>query len=388
MKQQLTSKSVGKLSPSDKRYRVWDTKFNNLLIEVLPSGRKSWRLYYRHLGKPKFFTLGTFPSTTVEMARKRALEKAGEAENGHDLVIEKKELIQSNQQTLGSFINNTYIDFISDSKSADYTIESLKRDFGHWYKIRLQDFTPSMLDKWKSNKLRSGIKPITIKRCIAPLLAVFRKAFKEGVIQKNPLNIPLKDIIDVPTEDRVRFLKPQEDKALMDALPFSDDWFQCLVVLAKNTGMRRGELFTLTWQDIDLDEKEITVKATNAKSNKTRKVPLNQKAIDAVNSMCEIKKRREESDRKELFSTNLVFPSPQTGQKLITVKSAWKTLMKNSGITDFRFHDLRHHFASMLVKNGIGILVISKILGHYNISMTEKYAHVGDKEKHDAVNLI
>ena len=154
------------------------------------------------------------------------------------------------------------------------------------------------------------------------------------------------------------------------------DHLRPLIILALNTGLRRGELFLLSWKNVDLKAKQITVASTTAKSKKTRYVPLNSEALSTLRTW-----------HKQTGDSEYVFPN-KNGEPLTDVKHSWASLLERAGITDFRFHDLRHDFASQLVKKGVSLYVVKDLLGHSTIQMTERYAHLAPKQLEDAVNLL
>jgi integrase len=146
-----------------------------------------------------------------------------------------------------------------------------------------------------------------------------------------------------------------------------------MVLISLNTGLRYGELASLEWASIDLQACSLTVTGRTAKSAKTRHVPLNAEAIDMLTRW------RPEKQRK-----GLVFTNPN-GSRIGSVKTAWGGVLKAAGITEFRWHDLRHSFASKLVQRGVALPVVRELLGHGDFKLTLRYAHLDDKQKIDAV---
>ncbi len=155
------------------------------------------------------------------------------------------------------------------------------------------------------------------------------------------------------------------------------DYLKPMVLLARNTGMRRGELFALTWENVSVKEKLVTVEGVTAKSGSTRHISLNNEALGVLIDW------RNQSD-----GNKLVFPNPNTGKKFDNIKKSWATLIKLAGIKEFRFHDLRHHFASSLVMKGQDLNTVRELLGHSDLSMTLRYAHLAPEHKAAAVALI
>lgn len=149
-----------------------------------------------------------------------------------------------------------------------------------------------------------------------------------------------------------------------------------MVVLSLNTGMRRGEVFKLNWADIDINPENpsVTVRGTNAKSGKSRTIPLPKDAVEALTVW--------RSATKD--PSGLVFPGP-TGKEMTTVKTAWATVCKSAEIDDFRWHDLRHTYASYLSMKGVDLNTIRELMGHSDYKMTLIYAHLAPTHKSKAV---
>ncbi|MDT4864705.1 Tyrosine recombinase XerC [compost metagenome] len=155
------------------------------------------------------------------------------------------------------------------------------------------------------------------------------------------------------------------------------DHLKPLVLLSLNTGMRRGEVFNLTWADVDLTNKLVTVEGEGAKSGQTRHIPLNKEALETLKGW-----RKQHS--KEV---GFVFPGKK-GERLDNVKKSWEGLLKLANVTGFRWHDLRHTFASKLVMAGVPLNTVRELLGHSDIAMTLRYAHLAPDSKAAAVELI
>ena len=154
------------------------------------------------------------------------------------------------------------------------------------------------------------------------------------------------------------------------------DYLTPMVLLAMHTGLRRGELFSLAWDHVDLNKATITVAGDRAKSGKTRHIPLNSEAVYALKTW-----------NKQCSSHKLVFPS-KDGQQLNNVRKAWGNVLKDSDINNFRWHDLRHHFASRLVMAGVDLNTVRELLGHADLAVTLRYAHLAPEHKAEAVERL
>ena len=174
-----------------------------------------------------------------------------------------------------------------------------------------------------------------------------------------------------------RYLSSDERTRLLVALNGTTRGMYTIVILALNTGIRRNAIFSLKWNDINFEERNIRLNASSAKSRRVSYIPLNDAAY---NALVEWKLLSPESE--------LVFPSPVTGKKLNNVKSSWKTLLKAAEIENFRWHDMRHDFASRLVMAGVDLNTVRELMTHSDIKMTLKYAHLAPDIKTIAVNKL
>lgn len=150
----------------------------------------------------------------------------------------------------------------------------------------------------------------------------------------------------------------------LSALPFADR-LKPLVLVSINTGARRGELFKKRWQDVNLDQEVLTIRAANAKSGKIRHIYLNAELAAVLKGWKEISPD----------TSGLVFPS-EDGAMLTNVKRSWAGALTAAKIEAFRWHDLRHHFASKLAMAGVDLNTIRELSGHSSYAMTLRYAHL------------
>ncbi|MGH8523816.1 MAG: tyrosine-type recombinase/integrase, partial [Gammaproteobacteria bacterium] len=136
------------------------------------------------------------------------------------------------------------------------------------------------------------------------------------------------------------------------------------------------ELLALTWENVNLERKTLTVVASTAKSGRTRHIPLNTEALDVLKRW-----------RKYHKGSGYVFASNE-GERMATVTTSWRKVVAAAKLVDFRFHDLRHTFASHLVMQGIDLYTVKKLLGHSDFAMTEKYAHLAPDHLAAAVAVL
>jgi len=169
---------------------------------------------------------------------------------------------------------------------------------------------------------------------------------------------------------RLRYLTKEKIERLVAV---SRRHLKPIIILAVNTGMRRGEIFDLQWNHVDLKNRIIEV--ADPKNGDPRFVPINDTLMDALQQL----PRR--------IDTPYVFPG-KNGGRLTDIKKPFLNTRKRAGLDDVRFHDLRHTFASHLVMAGVDLTTVKELLGHKSTKMTERYSHLSPKHKADAVRVL
>jgi integrase len=148
-----------------------------------------------------------------------------------------------------------------------------------------------------------------------------------------------------------------------------------IVITALSTGMHRGEILKLTWDDVDFDQGHITI--WESKNGESRTAPMSELLAEAL---CRQKEERRPNNP-------YVFLSP-SGKPFNCIQAAFTSACKKAGITDFRFHDLRHTFASHLVMNSVDLATVKELLGHKTRIMTLRYSHLSQGHKKKAVETV
>ncbi len=149
------------------------------------------------------------------------------------------------------------------------------------------------------------------------------------------------------------------------------------MLLSLHTGLRRGELFNLFWPSVDLVQANLTAHGPQTKSGRTRHVPLNAEALGVL----------EEWSAQASDDTGLVFPG-KSGGPLNNIRKSWIKVLQSAGIEKFRWHDLRHSFASRLVMASVDLNTVRELLGHADYQMTLRYAHLAPEHKAEAVERL
>jgi integrase len=157
------------------------------------------------------------------------------------------------------------------------------------------------------------------------------------------------------------------------------DHLKPMVIISLNTGIRQGSLFQLCWSDIDFQEGILSVPPLAEKTGKLVHIPMNPEVKETLEAW------HKQTCGKD---SKLVFPSPKSGGALDNCKSAWEKLLQDADIKNFRWHDMRHDFASRLVMEGVDLNTVRELMGHSDIKMTLRYAHLAPQVKRAAVDLL
>jgi len=203
------------------------------------------------------------------------------------------------------------------------------------------------------------VSPATVNRELATLRHMYRKAVEWEYVKASPM-ANVRQFKEPP--GRVRYLTTDEIKRLL---------CQCaahirpIMVMALNTGMRKGEILKLRWRDVDLENRRIIV--VNSKNNETRMIPINQTLFEVFGRL---------KDGKGAGSRSGFVFTGEDGRPLGDIKKGFTAAVRRAGIEDFRFHDLRHTFASYLVMSGVDLRTVQQVLGHTELKMTLRYAHL------------
>lgn len=369
MRAKLTVALIEGAKPKQKPYKIFDTQVPELFVRVMPSGVKSFNISVP--GRERATkALGKFASVSIEAARAQARE----------LLVHREQLVTPKKRTFKAFIEGDYATHLAANKAGKADLAGLKAQFLSDAKggIDLGQRALSLISeldvaRFKANRLKKGIAKVTINRDLDRLRACLNVAKEYKLLA----SVPKITHIDVQDSTRVRFLSADEEKRLRAALQKVDKraaHLRPLVLLAMNTGCRRGELLSLDWQNVDLDGRMLRVTSANSKTGKQRYVPLNDEALKVLK-------------QQKPAASGLVFPS-RTGSSITHFKRSFATLMKAAKIEDFHYHDCRHHFATRLAMASVDLFTVGKLLGHSGAEITERYAHLSSEHLAKAVRKL
>lgn len=243
----------------------------------------------------------------------------------------------------------------------------------------LEAITASLVSDYKVARMRTTVKsgeserpigPATLNRELASLRHLLRLALEEWQVVST---LPRIKLLKEP-EGRLRFLSEDEIARLLEACRGSlNKQLATIVTVAVNTGMRLGELMCLRWEDVDFSRGVLLLERT--KSGRRREIPMNDAVDAALNALS--------GDKVE----GPVFRKA-SGERWGSIRTAWDNACRAAKLEDVHFHDLRHTFASHMIMRGASLGDLRDLLGHADIKMTIRYAHLSPAHRRAAVDKL
>lgn len=251
-------------------------------------------------------------------------------------------------------------------------------------KKQLRTFSYATIQAYQSHRIntisertKKQLSITSVNRELALLRRMFNVAFREQWVRQNPM-LTGESLISVAAEHkRERIITRVEENRLLKACDSPRrQHLKGIVIAALDTGMRQGEILSLVWDDVDLDQDQISIKSTNTKTAIARNVPITPRLKQYLESI------HLDGSTREYFplnGTDAVFTSHHLpwgkGQRLSGVKTSFNAARKDAGLEDLRFHDLRHTAATRMVRKGMALSEVGKILGHTEPDTTYRYVN-------------
>jgi len=329
---------------------------------IYKRGSVYWLTYVDAAGKVVRNTSGT---SDYKEAMKELTKRRNNAAKG------KQEEKIEYRKVLFTDAMDDYLKWAKPQRAYDNK-EYMKKDLiARFGNIPLKRFSVSMLEAYQQDLLAQGKAPGTINRRVALLKHLFHKANDWNMVDNETLQIvrKVKKLKEPP--GRLRYLTPEEGRRLLAEC--KKRLLREIVTVALNTGMRRGEILALKWENVDLRNGYLQV--VQSKNGESRTIPIN----GAVREVLSGTVRR--------LDVSFVFCDAK-GRAMKEVGCSFDSACKRAGLYNFHFHDLRHSAASFMAMGGIDLLSIGKILGHKTFAMTQRYAHLSPGHLRIAVDAI
>jgi len=418
----FTQEHINALPIPEKGKRAYyrDTQEKGLVLDVRPSGSKSFYLYKKIDGRPERIFLGQYPDLKIPQARRNAAIKKGEIAKGINPQEEKRQIRA--EITFGDFFQD-YMERYSklQKKSWKYDEREVNKYLSHWFKRKLSNIKKHEVQKLHQDMFRNnGL--YQANRILERVRGIFNKAIEWGWKGENPAS----GIKKFKEKSRDRFIQPHELPLLFYALTIEEnDIARDYILISLMTGARKSNVLAMRWNEIEWTRKEWRIPET--KSGEPITIPLIDSAIEILDN------------RARLTNSEWVFPSPdsksghladpkktwnrvrqratlelwkqkseldalikEVESKLqhqdnygFTITKLFSTLQKTAekrnislptGLMDLRLHDIRRTLGSYQAITGASLPIIGKTLGHKSAQSTSVYARLNIDPVRDSMN--
>ena len=297
-------------------------------------------------------------------------QKRGSLKSTKELQIKIRDVLNylADVETVSPTLNEVidkYIEehsqFLTSANSTDYILRKLKQSLGT---VPIKDLTSDNVSAMVVT-LRKTVKPATVNRHVQFLRAVLRRAQNVWNLETAEINWNSHLLKEPPSRDR--WLTVEETSRLVDE---AASHLKPLIIFTLLTGVRKNNCLNLNWKSIDLTNNVITL---IVKGNRRQLITISK----------ELKKLLESLGPKEEGAVFL-----RDGKPVRSIRTAFEAACRRASIDDFRWHDLRHHFATSMRRSGADLTLIKEALGHQNMETTLRYAHHSRPELAEAVNRV
>lgn len=368
--------------PTEGRLIVWDTEVRGLMLDVTPSGTKTFRFRKKIDGVSRRYLVERFDGTNYGHAKKKALQMAGKIAGGASLSRQVGE--RPGGPTVGEFFDRWLTEYAKAHRPGSWG-HDLQLFDGHIRpvigdksllkidSVQLRQLHTSIAENIRSTESRRGPQAPhartaghrTANRMLQLLSAVFNCAKRWGVYQHEN---PTAGVQRFKESRRERYLQQDEAQQFFRELadPKTTVDTRDFILLGLFTGARRSNLMAMRWRDIDHMGALWTIPGESTKTGRAYHVPLVPPALEVLRQ------------RLQLVTPGCdwVFPAASASGHLVSFQKQWDEFRCRAGMPDLRFHDLRHTLASWQAIAGTSLAIIGRGLGHSSTSTTARYAHL------------
>lgn len=361
----LTKRSVEALrAPPGRDLFAWDSELPGFAVRVKASGVRSYLVKYQAGRRARWYTLGRHGRMTTDEARRAARQVLAAADRGEDPAEQRR---KARGEPRVSDLTDAYLEHLREKRKAS-TLTEAERLFRVEISPRLGRRQVSSISREDVERLHRELgkrAPVVANRAVAYLGAALRHAQRSGLDVPNPCE----HLTRYRERKRDRFLTAPElarlGQALADVERESTELPTALLAvrLLALTGMRRGEVLGLRWNEVDFEHR--CLRLSDSKSG-AKVVPLSAPALELL-----AKAPREEGNP-------YVIAGKLPGRPLVGLPKIWQRLRQRAGLLGVRLHDLRHSHASIGVGLGFDLYLVGKLLGHADQATTQRYAHLAE----------
>jgi len=368
----LTKSYIDKLTYS-KRNHVhdihWDESLPGFGLRVYPSGKKVFVIHYRVKGRKHYKLVARYGTMTLEQAREAAKRE-------FVVIMDNKDPLEARRKSQATIpfkeLCEIYIERYAKQHKKTW-FEDLRRNEKYllpaFRAVRIDAITRADCGTLHGSL---GLKyPYGANRCLEQLSKMFELAREWGYLPENHSN-PARGIKAFREKQRDRWVRPDEMPKLAEAINNEKNFYgRQAIWLYLLLGVRRTELLTAKWTDIDWDREELRLEET--KNGKVHYVPLSRPAIAILRSL------------PVMDGNPYILPGAKSGQHLVGIQNIWERIRAEAGVEDVRLHDLRRTLGSWLAQAGNSLHLIGRVLNHSSQSTTAIYARFAQDNVREAL---
>lgn len=356
----LTEARVVKMQPPSKgRYFIADATNINLQVCVSSAGLKTFYLVRRMNGQPTRYCLGRHPGLTVSNARKAAEKKLGEIADGQNPQAER--MRGRKALTVGELFEKWLVHAKQRKRTWKDDERQIDKYFGPIKERGVRTLTAAAVIDWHA-KIGTDHGPVQANRCLFLLSTLLNYAIEKlEAIEHNVC----RKVDRFPERSRERFLLPDEMKAFFKAVAAEEPLWRDFFLLCLLTGARRGNVAAMRWDELDLERSVWLIPGAKTKNKKPHAIPLSPPTMIVL--------RSREATRG---GSPYVFPSGRVDGAIADPRKAWSRVLKESGISNLRMHDLRRSMGSWQATLGASLSIIGASLGHADLQSTQVYSRL------------
>ena len=309
-----------------------------------------------------------------EATDKKSAENA-EIKLKSELLSGRFDLIENKKERTFFQMSDLFEEYAKNNRSNYDKDKGMVKKLKNFYGNKLlRDFTPQLVEKYRTKRIKENKKPATINKEIGILRRMFSLALDNSWIKSNPA--VKKHIRPLNVENTLkRTLTVEEEIDIINACVDDLEYLKLVILFALHLGLRKSEILNLKWENIDLEKGQIAILIQ--KNRKKAFIPLSETL------------KKELKVLQKNAKTSYVIVNPLTNKPYKNIRNNYNKILGKANITNFTFHALRHTACTRLFELGVGIDVIKDIMRHSNISVTlDVYNHISQGRKTNAINLL
>jgi len=372
----LTKRAVDAAKIPERGWRwLGDEEVRGFGVVVYPSGTKTFALRYRtRSGRQRMLKLGHYGDLTVQEARKKAREEKVQVLDGTDPRVERERErvgIRTARQLLDRWLDDYAKTHRTRWKDDEQRLDRhLRPGLGT---LSIEALTPERVAKWHRNIGKAG--PVEANRCLETLRAAWRWADTHELLPDGHRD-PTRRVKKFAEQSRDRWLRrPELERILKETAKQEDPFVRAAIPLLLLTGLRKRELLSARWENVDLDRGEIRLPSTKSGEAQVRILP--RPAVEILREL------------PSYAESPFVFPSPgRPREHRRDIKRQWGQIREDAGLEDVTLHDLRRTAGSYMAQAGVPLQVIQQVLGHSHPGVTKLYARLSSDNERQALDAL